>query len=94
MVGVDKVYDKVLRLNDVLCEGLRGRHLQVVTSMVAGERSGILSFIPNSDPKFFWNYLNKNRIMTSLRGGMIRLSPHFYNNRDDILQLFKAIDGA
>jgi len=30
--------------------------------------------------------------MVSLRDGMIRISPHFYNNEQDVLCFFEALD--
>ncbi len=47
--------------------------------------SGIIVFkhktIPNNA---FYKYLQKNGIICALRGGGIRLSPHFYNNNEEL----------
>jgi selenocysteine lyase/cysteine desulfurase len=80
-VAVEKAYAHVMALNDLLYGGLKERKVQIATPMGADERSGIMSFIPSADP---------NRI--SLRNNMIRLSPHFYNNKHDIDRFFKALD--
>jgi selenocysteine lyase/cysteine desulfurase len=36
--------------------------------------------------------LLENSIMVNVRGGGIRVSPHFYNNELDIRRLFAVID--
>ena len=89
---VEKAYDHVMALNDLLYEGLKERKVQIVTPMGAQERSGILSFIPSTDSKSLYDFLTKEMIRVSLRNQMIRLSPHFYNNKDDIDQFFQAFD--
>ena len=91
-VGIEKAYAHVMALNDLLYEGLQERKVQVVTPMGAKERSGILSFIPSTDRKSLYDALTKEMIRVSLRNQMIRLSPHFYNNRGDVERFFQALD--
>ncbi len=91
-VDVEKAYAHVMALNDLLYEGLEERRVQIATPIGADERSGILSFIPSADPKSLCDFLNRERIRISLRNNMIRLSPHFYNNKHDIDRFFKAFD--
>jgi cysteine desulfurase/selenocysteine lyase len=91
-VNVEKVYAHVMALTDLLYEGLKERKVRIVTPIGANERSGILSFIPPSDPQSLHIFLTKEMIRASLRNQMIRLSPHFYNNKDDIDRFFQALD--
>ncbi len=91
-VDVEKAYAHVIALNDLLYEGLKERKFRIVTPMGANERSGILSFIPSSNPKSLYDFLTKEMIRVSLRNQMIRLSPHFYNNKEDIDRFFQALD--
>jgi selenocysteine lyase/cysteine desulfurase len=91
-VDVEKAYAHVMTLNDLLYEGLKERKVQIATPMGADERSGIMSFIPSTDPKSLCDFLNRERIRISLRNNMIRLSPHFYNNKHDIDRFFQALD--
>lgn len=90
--GVEKICEHVLALNDLLFQGLKARKFRIVSPMEEKERSGILSFIPSSDPKPLYKFLTKKKIMVSLRDRMIRLSPHFYNNMDDVNHFFQALD--
>lgn len=91
-VDVEKAYAHVIALNDLLYEGLNERKVRIVTPMGANERSGILSFIPSTNPKSLYDFLTKEMIRVSLRNQMIRLSPHFYNNKEDIERFFEALD--
>ncbi|NIR14219.1 MAG: aminotransferase class V-fold PLP-dependent enzyme [Desulfobacterales bacterium] len=91
-VDVENVYAHVMALNDLLYEGLKERKVRIVTPMGTNERSGILSFIPSSNPKSLHIFLSKEMIRVSLRNQMIRLSPHFYNNKDDIDLFFQVLD--
>ncbi len=52
--------------------------------------SGIVTF-KHPDPEGLFNWLTERNIITSLREKMIRLSPHFYNNEEDIDKVVDAI---
>jgi cysteine desulfurase/selenocysteine lyase len=90
--GIEKIFERVLALNDLLIRGLEGRRVQIATPMGKEERSGILSFIPLADPKALYKFLSQKRVAVSLRENMIRLSPHFYNNGEDVAAFFDAMD--
>lgn len=91
-LGIEKIYRNILDINDLLFQGLTDRNVRIMTSMDQEERSGILSFVPSSDPKTLFKYLAGKKIVVSLRDNMIRLSPHFYNNEDDVRIFFEALD--
>jgi cysteine desulfurase/selenocysteine lyase len=91
-VNVENAYAQVMALNDLLYEGLKERKVRIVTPTGTNERSGILSFVPSSDPQTLYIFLTKEMIRVSLRNQMIRLSPHFYNNEGDIDRFFHALD--
>lgn len=92
-VGVERIFEKIKGLNDVFREGLEERKLRVVTPMADKERSGILCFTPRSDPQHLFRFLAGRNVMISARGENIRISPHFYNNQEDVEGFFKALDG-
>ena len=91
-VGIENIYLNVLNITNLLLQGLMDRDVRIMTPVGLGERSGILSFIPSSNPKSLFNFLAGKKIMVSLRDNMIRLSPHFYNNGDDVRIFFEALD--
>jgi len=91
-VEIKRINERICALNDLFFEGLKKRGFKVVTSMEKEERSGILSFAPPSDPGAIYRFLTERDIMVSLRGNLIRISPHFYNNRTDVGAFFDALD--
>jgi len=56
------------------------------------ERGGIISIIGNFDPINVKDRLKEEGILVNVRGGAIRISPHFYNTEYEVLRLFNAID--
>ncbi len=90
--GVERVRQRVLHLVDLLHEGLGKRSVEVITPMGHRERSGIRSFRPRSDPAALLDFLSANHVMAALRGDRIRISPHFYNNDEDVDRFFEALD--
>jgi selenocysteine lyase/cysteine desulfurase len=91
-VGVARIFEGVLAVNDLFIQGLRRRGLKIVTPLEPLSRSGILSFIPKADPEKTFYTLMEKKIMVSERKGLIRLSPHFYNSEADVRRFFEALD--
>jgi cysteine desulfurase/selenocysteine lyase len=78
-----KILPHLIELGDYMIEGLRELEIMPASIVESHFRSGILTFMGAQTEELF-SYLQKNRIYVSLRGGGLRISPHFYNNRDDI----------
>jgi len=91
-VGIERIYQRVLAVNTLFFDGLMDRNIHITTPMDKGERSGILSFAPSAEPTSLFKSLTRKKIMVSLRNGMIRISPHFYNDEQDVLRFFEALD--
>jgi len=91
-VGVERIFEDVLEVNDLFVQGLRRRGLKIVTPLEQASRSGILSFIPKVDPEKTFHTLMEEKIMVSERKGLIRLSPHFYNSEADVRRFFEVLD--
>lgn len=91
-VGREQIRDQIFALNERLVEGLRPRGYEVLSPRDEGETSGILSFRHPSYPSAeLRERLRAADVIVSLREGVIRVSPHFYNQPDDIDQLLAAL---
>jgi len=55
------------------------------------ERHGAMITLKSRDEHGLVDALEADGIVTSCRGGNLRISPHFYNNDDDIETLFHAL---
>ncbi len=90
-IGTENVRQRLYDLTDRLVAGLRQRGAEIVSPWGADERSGILVF-RRGDPQRLWAELNRQGFVVRMRGGGIRIAPHFYNNEDDIDRLLAALD--
>ena len=91
-VGIKNIQETVFALNDEFYSGFKKRTFNVITPMGEGERSGIFSFVPAGDPERFFKYLTSENVLVSLRNGVIRISPHFYNTEHEIKRFFEILD--
>jgi cysteine desulfurase/selenocysteine lyase len=92
-VGLDRIEARILALTDHLVAGLRARGC-VITTPVAHprERSGIICFRhPKVDSTALAERLRAADVIISLRGDVIRVSPHFYNTEDDLERLLDVL---
>jgi selenocysteine lyase/cysteine desulfurase len=91
-VGIDRIEAQVKRLTDLLAAGLVERGFQLGAPRDGEYWSGIVSFSSNryTSAEIFQR-LCKLGISVALREGLVRLSPHFYNNEDDVERFFAAL---
>ena len=87
--GVDRVADRVLQNTDYLIRRLQTiRDISIVSSTAPARRSGIVSFHCGSiAARELRHALAQRGSICSLRGGAIRLSPHFYQD-EEVLEIF------
>jgi cysteine desulfurase / selenocysteine lyase len=91
-VGQAQIEEQILSLNARLADGLETRGYQVVSSRRGGEQSGILSFRSEQrDSSDLRERLHRAGVIVSLREGLVRVSPHFYNSADDLDRLLAAL---
>jgi selenocysteine lyase/cysteine desulfurase len=89
-VGVEKIENYLLGLGDYLCERIQGeltdRGYRVASSRRDGEKSAIICIEHEKySAHDLYHLLNDRRIITTPRLGRLRISPHFYNTRDERL---------
>ncbi len=91
--GLARIREHLLHLTDVLAEGLQAKGYIVMSAMESeSERSGILCFKhPTHAAAKIHERLTEAEVIVSLRGEVIRVSPHFYNTEADIGALLDAL---
>ena len=92
--GVARLQQHVLGLVEALADGLAARGCRLATG--AQQRTTICAFDgpPGHDSAALFSALSAAGVVASLREGWIRLSPHAYNDGQDIERFFSALDGA
>jgi selenocysteine lyase/cysteine desulfurase len=91
-VGIGNIAERVLGLGDVIMEESNKRGFSVLTPVSRKERGGNVTIGGDFDPGSMRDGLRDRGIMVNVRGGGLRISPHFYNTREDIRRLFLSID--
>jgi cysteine desulfurase / selenocysteine lyase len=91
-IGIDHIRDRIKYLTDRIVIGLIERGYHVISSRVDEEWSGAVCFASSQVPvsKIYASLLAKD-VVTSLRDNVIRVSPHFYNNDEDIARFLTAL---
>jgi len=91
-VGLDRVRDRVKHLTDLAVTGLRERGYTVLSSRDGEEWSGAVCFSsPRYSAEEIHSALGENDVVISLRKPIVRLSPHYYNNEEDISRFLQAL---
>ena len=91
-IGTEKIERYLLELTDYLCEQLAVVGYHVVSSRRAGEASAMVCCTHETySAEFLHEHLEAKRIITTPRLGRLRISPHFYNTREDIQSLIAAL---
>ncbi|MDP4197978.1 MAG: aminotransferase class V-fold PLP-dependent enzyme [Bacteroidota bacterium] len=88
--GLQEMERAVLDLTGYLIDRLEMRGVEVITPKPESERSGIVSFnFPDAEKVF--ERLQSRNILISLRQGLLRASPHFYNTEEEVRKLMVAL---
>ena len=91
--GIDNIENRVMNLGDCIIAELNRRDIKIYSSTISEERSGNVSFTLNKDVDTLYSFMMENKVKLTVRDGLVRLSPHFYNNEDEILKVFDLLDG-
>jgi selenocysteine lyase/cysteine desulfurase len=95
-IGLEKIESHLLDLGDYLCDRLRERLMdrgyRVASSRRDGEKSAIICLQHEKySAHELCHLLDDRRIITTARLGRLRVSPHFYNTREEIDRLIEAL---
>ncbi|MCS6873396.1 MAG: aminotransferase class V-fold PLP-dependent enzyme [Acidobacteriota bacterium] len=85
-IGVKRIEKYLENLTDFLCEKAKEKGYKVYSSRRKGEKSQIVAICPKngSSAQEITKSLEKKNIIISARNNLLRISPHFFNNEDDI----------
>lgn len=89
-IGLENIERKLLHLGELLVNGLQGNGLQFVNTPDKKHWAGIYTFKVQETERLF-EFLGKNQVVCSVRNGMLRISPHFYNTVEEINSLIALI---
>jgi selenocysteine lyase/cysteine desulfurase len=90
--GAAAMSERILHLTETACEQLRRSGAVVHGDRTRSLASGIVSFeLPGRHPTVVRKQLVELGVVLSSRNGMLRISPHAYNDEDDIGRLMAAI---
>jgi selenocysteine lyase/cysteine desulfurase len=93
-IGIKQIERRILNITDYLIDKLKNLNMPILSPIQEKkDRSGIIVFRPKKGRiSDIVAYLGKReKIVVSARGKGIRVSPHFYNNEDDIDKLVTAL---
>jgi selenocysteine lyase/cysteine desulfurase len=84
-VGVGEIEERVIALTEMLIESLRAGDCEIATPLEPERRSGIVCFChPTREANEVVERLTRAGIAAASRVGVVRLSPHFYNDEREI----------
>jgi selenocysteine lyase/cysteine desulfurase len=92
-VGASSIASYLEGLTDHLCERLKGKDYQLVSSREHDQKSQIVCIYPraNTSAMRLYGLLKSHNIITAPRLDRLRIAPHFYNTIDEINTLVEAL---
>ena len=91
-IGIPTIEKRLSDLNNVFIKNLTERGYIIKSPLNRNERSGILSFNHKKiSTEMIYENLFKARVVCALRDGAVRISPHFYNNLEDMSGCLEAL---
>lgn len=83
-VGINKIERRIIELTDFLVAELVKKNYNIISPRGNGEKSGIVSFSVKESAADVVRELAEKNIFISARDGALRVSPHFYNTKEEI----------
>ena len=91
--GVHNIANYLGELTDYLCERLKEKNYEVVSSRAPGEESQIVCIRHQGGMRAMalYAHLMARRVITAPRGDRLRISPHLYNTSQEVDELIRAL---
>jgi len=94
-IGFQRVAARVLEVTEMACARLRQAGARIVSNRSPEHASGIVTFsLPERDPAHVRRVCLEQGVVLSCRGAGLRISPHAYNNEEDVDRLVAAISSV
>ncbi len=92
--GVESIYSHVRKLIDQFVWGLNELPFKPVYDFTDAEVSGICLFTHEDSEKnqAVFDQLTAQKVNLSLRGGGLRIAPHYYNSQEEVEQLLSLLE--
>lgn len=90
--GIDHVYQQLMRVREQVCQAVGTIGCSVDSVSEATTTSGLIAIeVPDRDPVQVREVCREHGVIVNARGCHVRLSPHVYNDDDDISKLVEAL---
>lgn len=86
-IGVENIYQKALENTDIIIAGLQNKGFNIISPIKNREdRTAIIHFNTGSfeTTNELYLKLKSNKVLVTLQGENIRVSPNFFNNKEEI----------
>ncbi|HVI71683.1 MAG TPA: aminotransferase class V-fold PLP-dependent enzyme [Pyrinomonadaceae bacterium] len=91
--GGQTIANYLEELTNYLCERLKEKNYEIVSSRAPGEKSQIVCIrhLNGLSAMQLYHHLGARKIVTAPRGDRLRISPHLYNTSHEVDELVKAL---
>jgi cysteine desulfurase / selenocysteine lyase len=90
-IGPGAIEQQVLHLAGILRDELANLGGELYSSKDGLPSQIVAAHFPSRDPSALANALKQDNILVSARKGYLRISPHFYNNENDVDVFLRAL---